>query len=289
MLCLFLTMRFLRNLIFGYKSYIKAIKFIHEHKMYWFFLIPAVLMLVIYKIGDWIQSRYIPTTADNMNEIVWFLIQVMLELTVAFLLMKFAKYLVIIILSPLLSEISMRTEKILTGNTYPFNFKQLVADVKRAMRIVVRNMMWEYTIFVVILIITYIMSGSKFGESPLFYLTYLVGCFYYGFGFMDYVLERFRMDMDQSIHFVRDHRGVAVALGSIYSLLIFVPVDVGILFNWSNFELVTFLKHFGLWACASIAPILTIVATTIAMDGLVDLKTNVYSQKIDTLEEEESE
>ncbi|MCR9172672.1 MAG: EI24 domain-containing protein [bacterium] len=281
-------MRFLRNLIFGYKSYIKAIKFIFEHKLYWFFLIPAVLMLVIYKIGDWIQSRYIPTDAQNMNEIVWFLIQVMLELTLAFLLMKFAKYLVIIILSPLLSEISMRTEKILTGNTYPFNFKQLVADVKRAMRIVVRNMMWEYTIFVVILLVTYIISGSKFGESPLFYLTYLVGCFYYGFGFMDYVLERVRMDIDQSIHFVRDHRGVAVALGSIYSLMIFVPVDVGILFNWSNFEFLPFLLHLGLWACASVAPILTIVATTIAMDGLVDLKTNVYSQKIDTLEVEES-
>lgn len=287
MLCLFLTMRFLRNLIFGYKSYIKAIKFIFEHRMYWFFLIPAVLMLVIYKIGDWILNRHIPTDAENMNEIVWFLIQVIFELSLAFLLMKFAKYLVIIILSPLLSEISMRTEKILTGNTYPFNFKQLVNDVKRAMRIVIRNMMWEYTIFIVLLGVSYLILGGD-SASPVFYLSFLVGCFYYGFGFMDYIMERVRMDMDQSIHFVRDHRGVAVAIGSIYSLMIFVPVDVGILFNWSNFEFLPFLKHFALWMCASIAPILTIVAATIAMDDLVDLKTNVYSQKIDTLEEEES-
>lgn len=281
-------MRFLRNLFFGYKAYIKAVKFIIEHRMYWFFLIPAVLMLVIYKIGDWILTRHIPTNAENMNEIVWFLIQVLLELTIAFLLMKSAKYLVIILLSPLLSEISIRTEKILTGNTYPFNFKQLIADIRRAMRIVVRNMMWEYTILVLIIIVSYVFSGSEFGTSPLFYLTYLVGCFYFGFGFMDYILERIRMDLDQSIHFVRDHRGVAIALGSVYSLMIFVPVDVGILFNWSNFELLPFLKHFSLWACASIAPILTIVAATIAMDGLVDLKTNVYSQKINILEEGES-
>jgi len=288
LLCLFLTMRFLRNLIFGYKSYIKAIKFIIEHKMYWFFIIPAILMLVVYKIGEWIQSRPMDLAAENMSEIVWILIQVMIEITLAILLMKFAKYLVIIILSPLLSEISMRTEKILTGNTYPFNFKQLVDDIKRAMRIVVRNMMWEYAIFILILIVTYVFSGSEFGTSPLFYLTYLVGCFYYGFGFLDYILERKRMDMDQSIHFVRDHRGVAVAIGSIYSLLIFVPVDVGILFDWSDFKFLPFLKHFSLWLCASVAPILAIVAATIAMDDLVDLKTNVYSQKIDTLEEEES-
>lgn len=253
--------------------------------MYWFFLIPAVLMLVVYKIGDWIQSRHIETAADNMNEIVWLLIQIMVELTIAYLLMKSAKYLVIVLLSPLLSEISVRTEKILTGNTYPFNFRQLISDIKRAMRIVVRNMMWEYTIFFATYIILYILGGSR---SPVLYLTFLVGCFYYGFGFMDYINERRRLDMDQSIHFVRDHRGVAVAIGSVYSLLIFVPVDVGILFNWSNFEFLPFLKHFALWACASIAPILAIVAATIAMDDLVDLKTNVYSEKIDTLDEEES-
>lgn len=281
-------MRFLRNLIFGYKAYIKAFKFIHEHKMYWYFLIPAALMLAIYKVGDMISSRHIEIGAENMNEIVWYLIQVMVEITVAILLMKFAKYLVVVLLSPLLSEISMKTERILTGNTYPFNFKQLVSDIRRAIRIVVRNMMWEYLIFVIILIISYLVGGSDFSTSPIFYLTFLVGCFYYGFGFIDYINERRRLDMDQSIHFVRDHRGMTIAIGSVYSLLIFVPVDVGILFNWSNFELLPFLKHLFLWICASSAPILAIVAATIAMDDLVDLKTNVYSQKINNLEEENS-
>lgn len=245
-------------------------------------------MLIVYKIGDWIRDRHIEIGAENMNEIVWYLIQVMAEITIAILLMKFAKYLVIIMLSPLLSSISMKTEKILTGNTYPFDFKQLISDIKRAMRIVVRNMMWEYTIFVAILIISYIVGGDEFTTSPIFYLTFLVGCFYYGFGFLDYINERRRLDMDQSIHFVRDHRGMTVAIGSVYSLLIFVPVDVGILFNWSNFEFLPFVKHFLLWICASVAPILAIVAATIAMDDLVDLKTNVYSQKMDNLEEENS-
>ncbi len=288
MLCLFLTMRFLRNLIFGYKAYIKAIKFIHEQRLYWYFLIPAVLMLVIYKIGDVILMRKIGIGANNMNEIVWYLIQVIAELTIAILLMKFAKYLVVVILSPLLSALSMKTEKVLTGNTYPFEWKQLVSDIKRAMRIVVRNLMWEYTIFIALLIISYVVGGEKFTTSPIFYLTFLVGCFYYGFGFLDYINERRRLDMDQSIHFVRDHRGVTVAIGSVYSLLIFVPVDVGILFDWSHFEFLPFMKHLLLWMCASVAPILAIVAATIAMDDLVDLKTNVYSQKMDNLEDENS-
>ncbi len=278
-------MRFLKNLFFGYKSYLKAIKFIVEHKLYWFFFIPAGLMLVIYKIGEMIRNHYTPPAAENMNEIVWYLIYIMIEISIALLLMKFAKYLVVIILSPLLSSLSMKTEKILTGNTYPFDFQQLVHDIKRAMRIVVRNMMWEYLIFVIILIVAYLVGGDDFSHSPIFYLSFLVGCFYYGFGFLDYINERRRLDMDQSITFVRDHRGLTVAIGSVYSLLIFVPVDVGALFDWSNFEFLRFSKHLLLWLCASAAPILAIVAATIAMDDLVDLKTNVYSQKINNLEE----
>ena len=280
-------MRFLKNLLFGYQSYIKAIKFIGKHKLYWYFFIPAILMLVIYKIGEMIRNHYIPPNAENMNEIIWYLVYLLIEITIALLLMKFAKYLVVIILSPLLSSLSMKTEKILTGNTYPFDFPQLISDIKRAMRIVVRNIMWEYLIFIVILIVASIVAsiGGDVKNNPIFYLTFLVGCYYYGFGFLDYINERRRLDMDQSITFVRDHRGLSVAIGSIYSLLIFVPVDVGALFDWSNFDALNFLKHLLLWICASVAPILAIVAATIAMDDLVDLKSNVYSQKIDNLED----
>lgn len=278
-------MRFLKNLIFGYRSYIKAIKFIIANRWYWYFLIPAILMLGIYKLGAMIQSHKPPADVETMNEIVWFLIYTMMEISIALLLMKFAKYLVVIILSPLLSSISMKTEKILTGNTYPFNFKQLVHDIKRAMRIVVRNMMWEYLIFVFILLISFFIGGIDFKRSPLFILSFFVGCFYYGFGFLDYINERRRLDMDQSITFVRDHRGLTIAIGSIYSLLIFVPVDVGTLFNWSDFQFGNFAFQMLLWLCASAAPILAIVAATIAMNDLVDLKSNVYSQKKDKLDD----
>jgi len=278
-------MRFIKNLFFGYRSYIKAVKFIAKNKLYWYFLIPAGLMLLIYKLGAMIQSHNPMPDAKNMNEIVWYLIYVMIEISIALLLMKFAKYLVVVILSPLLSGLSMKTEKILTGKKYPFDLKQLILDIKRAMQIVVRNMMWEYLIFVFILIAAYILAGDDFTRSPIFYLSFLVGCFYYGFGFLDFINERRRLNMDESITFVRDHRGLSIAIGSVYSVLIFVPVDLGALFDWSNFEFYRFFTHLFLWLCASAAPILAIVAATIAMDDLVDLKTNVYSQKIDNLED----
>ena len=279
-------MRFINNFIFGIKSYYKAIKFIIEHKFYWYLAIPAILMLIIYKLGAMVKAHYVSPQAENMNEMVWYLIYLMIEISIAILLMKFSKYLVVVILSPLISSLSMKTEKILTGNTYPFNFRQLVHDIKRAFRIVVRNLMWEYFFFLIIFLVS-ILGWEDPKSSPVFYLTFVIGFFYYGFAFLDYINERRRLNMDQSITFVRDHRGLAIAIGCVYSLLILVPVDLGALFDWSHFgespmdTIGKFLLHLLLWLLASAAPILAIVAATIAMDDLVDLKSNRYSQKVD--------
>jgi len=275
---------FFKSFFFGIRAYFKAMKFIVKNKMYWYLIIPALLMLVIYKVGAIIKHRYVHTSSGNMNEIIWSMIYVLLEISIAILLMKFAKYLVVVILSPLISHLSMKTERILTGNTYPFNFKQLIHDIKRAMRIVVRNLMWEYFFFVIIFIVS-LLGWEDPKSAPIFYLTFLIGFFYYGFAFIDYINERRRLDINQSIIFIRKNRGLAIAIGSVYSLLILVPVDIGYLFNWSTFAndkwgtITQFLLHLFLWFCASSAPILAIVAATIAMNDLVDLSKNKYSNK----------
>jgi CysZ protein len=279
-------MQFFRNFFLGLRSYYKAIKFIIAHKFYWYLIIPAILMLVIYYIGSLIMNSYTLPKAKNMNEIVWYLIYLLIEISIAIMLMKFAKYLVVIILSPLISYLSMKTEKILTGNKYPFSFRQLVHDIKRATKIVIRNLMWEYFFFLIILLVSFL-GWEDPKSSPIFYLTFVIGFFYYGFAFIDYINERRRLDIDESIIFVRKHRGLAIVIGGIYSLLILVPLNVGALFDFSNFSnepldtIATFLFHLFLWLCASTAPIVAIVAATIAMNDLVDLKSNQYSQKND--------
>jgi CysZ protein len=111
-----------------------------------------------------------------------------------------------------------------------------------------------------------------------------LGFFYYGFSFLDYVSERLRFTVDESILFVRKHRGLAIAIGMIYSLMILVPVDLGILFSGESFEKgflkgsTEFILHLSLWLCAASAPILAIVAATIAMHDLIDLKSKRKSK-----------
>ncbi|NGF74634.1 hypothetical protein G5B10_02005 [Fluviicola sp. SGL-29] len=266
-------MQFFKEFWLGLKSYWKAYHFIREHRLYWYFLIPAILMLIIYYVGNNIMQRSIDADLSNMNGIVWYFIQVAVNISIAILLMKFAKYVVVIVLSPLLSHLSQRCEKLITGNTYPIDYKQILLDVRRGVRLAIRNILWEYFFFLIIFLISYI-GWNEPTKSPVFYLTFIIGFYYYGFSFIDYDNERRKLDERTSISFVRSHRGLAMGIGMIYSLLILVPVKLDVLFSISDPGNLTlngillFLGHLFLWAFASIAPIFAIVSSSIAMEDL---------------------
>ena len=101
-------MHFFRNIYFGFRAYWRAIQFIKKNKLYWYILIPAVLMLGIYKLGEKIQFHEVVIQTESMNDIVWSMLRMLFEISIALLLMKFAKYLVVILLSPLLSFLSQK-------------------------------------------------------------------------------------------------------------------------------------------------------------------------------------
>ena len=272
-----LKMRFLKNAWIGLRAYRKALYFIIEHKLYWYVAIPAILMLGIYKVGYYILHKQPTFHARNMNEISWLLIQLLVEISISLALMRFAKYVVVVILSPLLSHLSQKVEYKLTGNTYRFHMPQLIHDIKRGLRIATRNIMWEYAFYIIVYVVARI-GGSEAESMPLVLIVFVIGFYYYGFAFLDYVNERLKLSVDQSIQFTRKNRGMALAIGSIYSILIWVPVELDALFDWSTFGdnpfefLYRFVVNLILWMCASFAPIWSIVAATLAMNDLVDLK-----------------
>lgn len=270
-------MRFFRNFAFGLKAYWKAFGFIRKHKLYWYALFPALLMLVIYYFGTRITSHQNELNDKNMNSIIWSMIWMYFEIIVGFTLMHFAKYIAIIFLSPLLSFLSVKSERILTGNKYPFSAKQYYNDIVRGIRIAFRNLFLNYLFFAIIYFAAWL-GWENPQYSPIFYLTFAVGFFYYGFSFLDYVNERMQWNVDESVDFIRKHRGLAISIGLIYSLMILVPLDLDILFTGRSFEhgFITgtgmYLFHLLLWICAAFAPILAIVAATIAMNDVVDLR-----------------
>jgi CysZ protein len=263
-------MQFIQNFRLTLFSFYKAIRLIIAHQLGWYILIPAILMLFVYQLGATIQQHQPEIALKTMNDISWYFIQLLFEITIGFFFMRSAKYLVVILLSPMIAQLSQKTAFILTGEVTVFTMRQLIHDVERGIRIVLRNLMWEYLIFALIYIFARI-GWSNVHESPLIYLIFIVGFFYYGFSFLDYTNERLKRNMEESILFARKNRGLAIGIGMIYSLMIWVPVDLKSLFNWSTFQtnpfefIRLFVTNLFFWFIAACAPVVTVVTATIAM------------------------
>lgn len=76
-----------------------------------------------------------------------------------------------------------------------------------------------------------------------------------------------------------------MAIGSIYSLLFLLPIDFREMMDFKDFDnypwqtIIDFVINFIFWILISAAPVLAIIAATIAMHETVDLSNNEYAIK----------
>ncbi len=282
-------MNFFQLLGLGYKNYIKGIRFLIEHKLYWFVLFPLVLFAGVYWLGLYFESveariaDEISNNAQNIESIrglTWITIKMLFFDSLYLIFTKFTLYIVVIILSPALSYLSERIENIISGNKYKFNLKQLVSDIKRGIKIAMRNLFWEYFFIVIILGIASFFGGFA-KNIIIFSIPIVIGFYFYGFAFIDYINERRRLNIQQSIYFVSKHRGLAIAIGSVYYIFFLsffyvlrgfdkLPSDTGTQLLWGTILVITFIL-------AAIAPILAITSATLSMHELVDLGKNEHA------------
>jgi CysZ protein len=272
-----LLVRFFKELFLGVSTYWETILFIKKHKLYWLVVFPLIIMLGIYKLGEVIQFHSFYKETGTMNEIVWYMLIMFLEISMALIFMNFTKYLMVALLSPLLTYLSQKTEKIVTKNNYHYTFFQLKNDIKRAIKLVFRNLLWYYLWFLVIYTLSLLFFKNP-TSNPLFFLTYVVLSYYYGFGFIDYVNERRKLNVQDSILFIRHHSGLALGIGGVYSCMILLPVDLNVLFGQNMKDGIylqntsSFLFQVLCWLLASFGPILATVNATLTMNKLIGLK-----------------
>lgn len=284
-------MNFFQLLILGYKNYWKGVQFLIRHKLYWYAIFPVILFLLIYWLGSYflkVEGRiaqeitHATSGITTLNEMTWFTAKMIFIDSLHVLFTKFALYIVVVILAPMLSLLSERVEELITGNRYPFQIKQLIHDVKRGAKIALRNILWEYFFIVLVLGLASFFDGTV-RVVIIFSIPMFFGFYFYGFSFIDYVNERRRLNIQQSIYFVSKHRGLAFAIGSIYSVFFLsyhavyhkfesLTTDTGTQLFWGTILVVTFIL-------AVVAPIIAITSATLSMHDLVDLSKNKFASK----------
>ncbi|MBD3637678.1 MAG: EI24 domain-containing protein [Crocinitomicaceae bacterium] len=283
-------MRFFKLFALGIKNYWGGLRFLIQHKLYWYVVFPIILFVGIFLLGHYFKqiefsiSEDVKQNIENINTLHGLIrktLRIIFFDQLHFLFTKFTMYFVIMCLAPVLAVVSEKIERILTGNTYKWNLIQILKDIKRAFILNVRLILVEYAIILVFLGI-----GTFVGDPYKYYIVYvipfLIGFYFYGFGYIDYILERRRLDIRQSIHFVSKHRGLAFALGSIYASCFLgfdyvwrkywtIPTDNNSQIFWGTVLVVLFIL-------AVSAPILAIASSTLSMHEVVNLSTNPYAE-----------
>lgn len=237
------------------RGYVDGALFVAKHRLWLYLIVPVVLSVGIYYLGEYYDdlSKEVKVEAKDLRELMLVLMEKLVFKMLYYLFHESTKYIVIMLLSPVIAMLSEKIEELLTGNTYPFVWKYYINDIKRGIRISMTSLVQEYAVFVAWLILAFFIPALQIANPAV---AVLIGFYFYGFGFIDYINERRRLDIAQSNHFCKKHIGFAFGLGVVYSFMFMIPY-VGVI----------------------IAPILAIASTTIGMHSLVNLSDNRYAKR----------
>lgn len=266
--------RFFKDFWLGLQSCYLGVKFVFKHNLWPFFIFSAVVAGLVLYLGVWNSEDVLNYEVEKGQSLIDLTIDVAIwlgKLLMLVMAISLNKYIVLMLLPPVLVKVSERTETILTGNKYKFNLRHFWDDIKRSVKIVINNFAWEAGFLIVGMIVFTIV-----GAPPMIKLIYgfLVGLYFYGFSMMDYTLERMRLSVEDSKRFIRKHAGFAVGLGFVYSsMILFLTIK----FEWFIEEGPGIMDEIKLYFGVIFAPIICVTAATLGIHKLVDLRTNEHA------------
>lgn len=250
----------------GLKSYSEAVRFIFKNKLGWYFLFPLLLNVLLFAVGFYSAATWGDQLVSSLNEwmgtdhwdfwgasvlagsiewLVWIMIRLLFFLLYAY----FGGYIILILLSPVFAFLSEQTETILTGRQLPFNLRQFLKDIRRGVLLAIRNMTIELLITLGLFIVSFIPLVGYFTAIVLF----LVSAYFYGFSFIDYTLERQRLNISHSVRFIRSNKGLAIGNGLVFCLVLMIPF-IGV-------------------SLAGFASIISVVSATISANKVINDET----------------
>lgn len=226
----------LKELVISIQAYFRAHQFIIRHKLWKWILIPGIIYALLFTTGmylfwtttgtflDWLFNevgikRWLDAMNNSFLNFLFIFGTIIFQLILMFFYFSLFKYVFLIAGSPVFAYLSEKVESIIEGKDYPISASQLISDIGRAVRLALRNTLWQsvYTFSILLLSLIPVIGWV----SPL--IAYLVECYYYGFSMLDYSAERHRLTPQQSIAFISSKKGLAIGNGMVFYLMHLVP------------------------------------------------------------------
>ncbi|MBQ3689838.1 MAG: EI24 domain-containing protein [Bacteroidales bacterium] len=217
------------QIITGLSSYSQAFKVISANKMGKYFVLPVILNIVLvavlmfagFGLGGWLSST-IETNTENMNgwiQAAMVAVKIVLPI-VSFILFIFGGGTIVnVLMSPIYTVLSEKTDTYLTGRTFETNTKQTFSDIGRALVIAFKNSIKQLLLTILCLFLNFIpVIGSVVSVALIF----IINAYYFGYGFMDYTYERQRYSAKESNRLTYNLRYLAITNGAVYALPLYM-------------------------------------------------------------------
>ena len=226
----------LKEIIIAIQSYFRAHRFISSHRLWKWIIVPGILYMILFLAGIYIfwQSsdaavtyithrigvdRWLHGQASGILSFIFLMGEIMVRLVLIFFYFSLFKYIFLIIGSPLFAYLSEKTEAIMEGKDIEFSLPQLLKDIFRAVKLALRNTLWQ-TVFTVSILILSLFPVIGW-ITPVIMVA--VECYYYGFSMLDYSCERHKLSASASIEFIARHKGLAAGNGIVFYLMHLIP------------------------------------------------------------------
>ena len=233
-------MGFWKGFSIGFRTFFEAIGFVFSKGLWWAFAFPIVFNLLLFwggyelvdianeKLQAWIlglihlegaETWYATALHGIVTGFIWLILKILFFSVFTY----FGGYIILVFMSPVFAILSEKTEKILTGKTYPFNGEQWMHDIVRGIILVFRNIIIELALILAVFILSFIpIVGWLFAIFSTVFLVF-ISAYFYGFSYLDYTLERKKLSVKESVKFVRGHKGIAISNGLIFALAMIFP------------------------------------------------------------------
>ncbi len=225
----------------------KATALLFSRKFRFFLLFPLLFIILMFWMGStavtfvweatsaWLSPIFLGWCASVPwlgNVLQWSGIvgEIVMKIGSFFLMVFFGGYIMLIVLSPVFAWLSERTEAHLNGTDYPFQFGQFCKDILRGILISIRNSVMQLLMSLACLLIMLIPVVGV--AVPI--LFFLISAYFYGFTFLDYVAERKKLSIKQSVMYMRQNKGIVLAIGAVFTLALMFP--------WVNLIVCSFLS-----------------------------------------------
>ncbi|MEN9701582.1 MAG: hypothetical protein RIR55_902 [Bacteroidota bacterium] len=227
----------LKELIISIRAFFLAHKFIMQHRMWRWMIIPGIIYAFLFVIGityfsqtsslfiEWIILKTgLKSWVDALgNDLIGFFITMgSFWLWFTLLLFYFAlfKFIFLILFAPVFSYQHLRIAAIQKNEPFEFKWIEYIGLVIRAVKLSLTNMLWQVVYLIPIVLVCTIPIIGWF--TPIF--TILMECYYYGYAMLDYGLATENKSRISAANYVSTHKGLPIANGIVFYLLHLIPI-----------------------------------------------------------------